>query len=239
MPDIVRRGFVPTDEVEFNEKNIKILKTAQKDICTLINRGYYIDKTTEFVGNHFMLSARQRLALKRAIAPNNDIINRQNRLITKLSPKSTVNIDGLNLIITLEVALSNSTIIKCMDNTIRDLAGLRGTYKIVDKTLIALELIANKFNDMNIDKAIFYLDSPVSNTGRLKTYIMDLSKNWNFEVEVNLVYNADVVLEKLDNVITTDGIILNKCKSWLNIACEIASKNIDNFSYIDLSEIKN
>lgn len=239
MPDIVRRGFVPTDEIEFNEKNIRILKTAQQDICTLINRGYSIDKTTEFVGNHFMLSARQRLALKRAIAPNNDIINRQNHLITKLPEKSTVNIDGLNLIITLEVVLSNSTVIKCMDNTIRDLAGLRGTYKIVDKTLIALELIANKFSDMNIDKAVFYLDSPVSNTGRLKTNIMEMSKDWNFKVEVNLVYNADVILEKLDNVITTDGIILNKCKGWLNTAYEIASENIDHFNYIDLSEIIN
>jgi len=233
--NIVKRGFVPTDEIEFNEKNLKILKTAQKDICTLINRGYSIDKTTEFVGNHFMLSSRQRLALKRAIAPDNDIISRANRLINKLPDKSVVNIDGLNLIITLEVVLSNSTVIKCMDKTIRDLAGLRGTYRIIDKTPLALKLISNKFNSMNISKAVFYLDSPVSNTGRLKTTILELSKDWNFEVEVNLVYNADVILEKLDNVITTDGIILNKCNSWLNTAYEIANERIDNFRYIDLS----
>lgn len=235
MPNIVKRGFVPTDAIEFNEQNIKLLKTAQKDICTFINRGYGIDKTTGFVGNHFKLSARQRLALKRAISSNDDIQKRMEHNISKLPENSTIYIDGLNLIITLEVALSNSTLLKCMDNTVRDLAGLRGTYKIIDKTDMALDLIGKKFTDMNISKAVFYLDSPVSNTGRLKQKILEFSEHWNFDVEVNLVLNADVVLEKLYNVITTDCIILNKCQSWLNTSFEIIVENIENIKLIDLS----
>lgn len=235
MPNITKRGFVPTDEIEFNTQNIKILKKAQVDICTLINRGYNIDKTTEFVGNHFKLSARQRLALKRAISSNDELIKRSNSKVIKLDKNSIVNIDGLNLIITLEVLLSNSTILKCMDGTIRDLAGLRGTYRIIDKTEMSLDLIFKKLEDMEISKAVFYLDSPVSNTGRLKQLILEKSKPYNFEVCVELVLNADVILEKLENVITTDSIILNKCKGWLNTAYEIMTSFSDNF--IDLTEL--
>lgn len=65
MVDTVRRGYVAADKVEFNEQNLKILKRAQKDIFMLLNRGYSIDKCTEFVGNHFMLSERQRTAIKK------------------------------------------------------------------------------------------------------------------------------------------------------------------------------
>lgn len=54
MMQIVQRGFVLSDKIEFNEKNIGLLKKAQKDICFLLDRGYSIDKTIEFVGNHFL-----------------------------------------------------------------------------------------------------------------------------------------------------------------------------------------
>lgn len=33
MTQIVQRGFVLSDKIEFNEKNIDLLKKAQKDIC--------------------------------------------------------------------------------------------------------------------------------------------------------------------------------------------------------------
>lgn len=235
MPDTVQRGFVPTDRIEFNQQNIELLKTAKQDICTFINRGYNIDKVTEFVGNHFKLSARQRLALKRIISSNDELNLRYRHKIDNLAPNSIVNIDGLNLIITLEVALSNSTILKCMDGTIRDLAGLRGNYRIIDKTLVALDLIFKKFNEIKIYKAVFYLDSPVSNTGRLKQTIIELSQNYDFEVEVNLVLNADVILQDLDNVISSDSIILNKCSTWLNTAYEIINSYIPDINYIDLN----
>ncbi|MHB8132485.1 MAG: DUF5616 domain-containing protein, partial [Mobilitalea sp.] len=137
-----------------------------------------------------------------------------------------VAIDGLNLIITLEVALSESTLIRCMDGTIRDLAGLRGTYRIIDKTEVAIRLIADKLAELKIEEVTFYLDAPVSNTGRLKQKILDLLEGYPYQVIVELVSNADVILEKMANVITQDAIILNKCESWINLAAEIIDKKL-------------
>ncbi|WP_238948392.1 DUF434 domain-containing protein [Clostridium sp. YIM B02569] len=233
MTQIVKRGFVPSDEIEFNEENLTLLKKAQKDIYYLINQGYSIDKSVEFVGNHFLFSARQRLALKRSISSYKDIISRQKRKILDTYENSTLHIDGLNIIITLEVALSNSTLIKCMDGTLRDLAGLRGTYKLIDKTDTAIDLIGKRLDRMKIQKAIFYLDSPVSNTGRLKSRLLELLYKYNFDIEVILIPNVDVILNKLDHVVTSDGIILNTCESWINLAYEIVEEELPNTSYID------
>jgi hypothetical protein len=233
MVQIVQRGFISSDEIEFNDVNVALLKKAQKDICYLLNHSYGIDKTIEFIGNHFLFSARQRLALKRSLSSSEDIERRIKHKLSNGYENSIIHIDGLNIIITLEVALSNSTLLKCMDGTLRDLAGLRGTYKLIDKTDISLDLIGKKLHKMKVKKAIFYLDSPVSNTGRLKLKILEILNKYSFDVDVLLIPNADVILNKLDHVVTSDGIILNTCCSWINLAYEIINEELPNVSYID------
>ncbi len=95
--------------------------------------------------------------------------------------------DGFNTVITLEVALSDSLLLTGMDSTIRDLAGLRGTYRIVDKTVTAVELL--------LEKA----------AGRA------------LEVQAELHPSVDGLLSRMENVVTSDAIILDKCKSWYNL----------------------
>ncbi|MDR3598608.1 DUF434 domain-containing protein [Clostridium sp.] len=235
MTKETKRGYVLTDAKEFNDKNLELIKRAQEDIFMMIERGYPIKGVSTFVGNHHLLSERPRLAIMRATSLSKDIEKRENKLIKNNFKGKTIYIDGLNLIITLEVALSESTVIKCMDGTIRDLAGLRGTYKLIDKTDMALHIIGEKLEEMKIGKVIFYLDSPVSNTGRLKMRILELLTKYTYNVEVELVYNADIILETKSYVVTSDAIILNKCESWINLAYDIVSEKLPKLKYIDLS----
>lgn len=146
-------------------------------------------------------------------------------------------IDGFNTIITLEVALSNSIIIKSLDGTIRDLAGLRGSYSIIDKTEIALNLIKAFLEENKIEKAIFYLDKPVSNSGRLKMNILDIFKDSKVEIEVETINNVDSVLEAKENVVSSDAIILDNCISWINLNRYIIKENILDVNCIDFSKL--
>lgn len=237
MSKEVKRGYVLTDEKEFNDANLEIIKRAQSDIFMLIERGYSIKSASTFVGNHYLLSERQRLAIVRSTSTSKDLEIRKNKLLNSDFEGKRIYIDGLNLIITLEVALSESTVLKCMDGTIRDLAGLRGTYKLIDKTDIAIQLIGEKLSQMKIAEVTFYLDSPVSNTGRLKQRIIELLSMYSYDVKVELVNNPDVILETKDYVITSDAIILNKCDSWINLAYDIISENLPKLKYINLSII--
>ncbi|MFU0826588.1 MAG: DUF434 domain-containing protein [Lachnoclostridium sp.] len=230
-----KRGYVPNDRKEFGMESLEVLHKAQKDILYLIEQGYPIKSASTFVGNHYLLSERQRLALARATSTYETILNRKSKQITGKLKDQKVFIDGLNVIITLEVALSGSVLIQCMDGTIRDLAGLRGTYRLIDKTDVAITLIGSKLESLEIGYAHFYLDCPVSNTGRLKQRILELLDPYAFHTEVELVNNADVILEKSSNVITSDAIILNKCLSWINLAPGIIKENIPDAFLLDLS----
>ncbi len=232
--DIVKRGYAPGDEKEFNNENLLLLKTAQQDILYLVNRGYPIKNASVFAGNHYLLSERQRLALIRASAPADILeLRRQKRIFGGFEGKC-IYIDALNLIITLEVALSQSTLIKCMDGTVRDLAGLRGSYRLIDKTDTAIRMIGEQLTGMKIGRTVFYLDSPVSNTGRLKKRIEESLSGYPFEVAAELVNNADPILEGKDYVVTSDAIILNRCRGWINFAWEIINSRLPDTVLIDL-----
>ena len=127
-------------------------------------------------------------------------------------------IDGFNLIVTLEVAFSGSLLIGGADGTVRDLAGLRGTYRIVDKTELAVSAMFRYMAENGIRAAKIYLDQPVSNSGRLAALIRERGVAAGVETEVELRPDVDRTLYGREAVVTTDAIILNHCLSWYNMA---------------------
>lgn len=131
------------------------------------------------------------------------------------------------------MALSNGTLIMGNDNNIRDLAGLRGTYKLIDKTDLALDLLYKFLKEMKVTQINLFLDSPVSNSANLKLKILDYSAKYKVPTDVLLVNNADVILEKLDFVVTSDSAILDKCINYFNLSKAIICKYLNNITLIN------
>lgn len=236
MTKILKRGYIPSDDKEFSPTAVKTLHKAGEELFYLLNRGYPIKGASVFVGNHYLLSERQRLALVRSVSPEKSIIQRKKKEISVDNLKGKeIHIDGFNTIITLEVAFSDSLLFECMDGTIRDLAALRGTYRLIDKTDIAIKHIGKIFEKSKIGKAVFYLDAPVSNSGRLKMRILELLDKFDFEVQAEVIGDVDSALARLDNVVTSDAIILDNCISWINLTKPIIESENSNYDYIDLS----
>jgi hypothetical protein len=218
MIKIVKRGYSPGDEHDFTGSALETLKRSAEELYFLLNRGYPVKSASTFIGNHYMLSERQRIALMRAVSPGKNISARKvKQKHQETMAGETVNIDGFNEIITLEVAQSGSPVFLCMDGTYRDLAGLRGTYRLIDKTDTAIRLIISALQELFIKRAVFWLDAPVSNSGRLKTRIAEIAEEEKFDVGIEIVDNADKVLQDLSNVVSSDSIILDRCSSWLNL----------------------
>ena len=67
--ETVKRGFVPKDTVEFGPKAAAKLNAAAQELAFLLDRGYDTKSASTFVGNHHLLSERQRLALARITSP--------------------------------------------------------------------------------------------------------------------------------------------------------------------------
>ncbi|MGS5516467.1 DUF434 domain-containing protein [Clostridioides difficile] len=237
MNKVSKRGFDENDKRWFSSSELVRLIKAKEEIEWLINRDYKIDAVVTFVGDRYQFSIRQRDALKRAVCTEEkNIIRQSKKLSLDKIKEGLINIDGFNLIIAIEVALSGGTLVIGSDGNMRDLAGLRGTYKIIDKTEEALKLIGEFLNKYNAKKIRFYLDSPVSNSGNLKYKILEYAKIWGIETEVELVKNADVVLEKLDRVVSSDAVIVDKCISYFNIARGIIEEYIKDCNIVNLNK---
>ncbi len=216
-----RRGCVPDDERNFSSSGIKTMRQASRHVKYLIDEGYDLKQATTFVGNHFLLSERQRLAVMRSLATKEQLSSREGKRINMADLAGCdVWIDGFNTIITLEVLFCDSILLKCMDGTIRDLAALRGTYRIIPETHYAVRLLLDILGEMKIRAATILLDAPVSNSGRLKTLITELGENCPFGLDIQIMKDVDRDLYTRENVISSDSIILDHCTSWINLTPE-------------------
>ena len=232
-----RRGYDPEDDKWFSREAETKLFKAMEDFQYLLDRGYKSQPAIDFTGNHYLLSARQRTAIQRSAATQVQYEKRKASMLPLENAKDgLISIDGFNLIITLEVALSKSVLILGKDGVMRDLAGLKGTYKIIDKTEEALNLIGSAVKKLSIPGIKFYLDSPVSNSGRLKKKILEQQDSWGIPVEVELTMNADKELCTLDRIVTGDSIVLDRCRSWVNLTRSIIDDYIKDAWIVSFEE---
>ena len=218
-----KRGFVPEDERNFSSEAISTLKTASRHILYLLNEGYDLKQATVFVGNHYQLSERQRLAVMRSVASRQQLSERRKKqtLLNDLIARE-VWLDGFNTIITMEVLVTDSLLFCCMDGTIRDLAALRGTYRLIPETAEAVRLMFDVLRDSAVGKVNILLDEPVSNSGRLKGLISDIKEAaaYPFGLDIQILRDVDRTLYGKDYVITSDSIVLDHCASWVNLTAE-------------------
>ena len=216
-----KRCYVPEDERNFSADALETMRLAARHISYLINEGYSLKQASVFVGNHFLLSERQRLAIMRSLATDSQLRERGRKLV-RLSEisGSEVWIDGFNTIITLEVLFSDSVLLACMDGAVRDLAALRGTYRLIPETSEAVSLMCDVLQETGVGKVNILLDEPVSNSGRLKARIADIAESYSFELDIQVRKDVDRELYDKENVISSDSIILDHCISWINLAEE-------------------
>lgn len=211
----VRRGYLPEYDKMFGEMGVLKLKEAAIDALFLLNRGYELKRAVQIAIEHYQLSDMQRLALSRGLDTDIKVNTRQKTRLDKADLHDhTVYIDGFNAVILMESIVSNSPVFKCLDGAVRDLANLKGSYKIIDKTEAAIRLILNELHHLGVKKAIFNIDSPVSNSRNLKCLILKQAEHFPYETEVNLVDACDISFYGRENVITGDCIVIDNAASW-------------------------
>ena len=236
MTPNAKRGFMPTDERDFSEKMIPKLRKAAEEVYFLLNRGYPVTSTTRFIGDHYQLSERQRLALARTVSPEESIRSRKSREVTDIAGK-TLYIDGFNVIIGLEIAYSDSMLFRCMDGTVRDLAGLHGTYRLIPQTDLAIHALLASLGELHVEKAVIFLDQLVSNSGRLKQRILEFAEPIPFELEVEIENPVDAILKSKPLVASADAIILDECSQWFNLVRFVVGSQIGDYPYIEFAQV--
>jgi hypothetical protein len=203
----------------------------------LLSKGYADKSTLKLVGDRFGLTQRQRLAVMRCACSDEQLALRRGKCV-ELSEVAgqTVVIDGYNLLITVEAAMSGAFVFIGRDGCFRDLAGIHGTYRKVAETTPAINLIGSFLERFGVSDVRWLLDSPVSNSGRLKTMMGEVAaaKGWPWSVE--LVISPDTVLVEQElTIVTSDSVVLDRCGRWVNLARCIIEREPGQVNLVDLS----
>jgi len=214
-----------------------VLRQATADLSFLFSRSYAQDAALKLVGDHYQLDVRQRRAILRGACSEESL---RHRASTRVPDDGLagfpVAIDGYNLLITVESALSGGVLLRGRDGCVRDMASIHGSYRKVEETIPAIRLIGATLQELRIANSAWFFDSPVSNSGRLKTLLLREAEQHGWNVDVEVVNNVDQILSsREDVVITSDGWILDRVARWATITDHILREAAAQARVIDLA----
>jgi hypothetical protein len=217
------RGPGPKDDQLFAARYHAALRAAADDLSWLLERHYGIDSALQLVGNRYRLNQRQRQAVARVAAAPSAVVSRQHRRIPLAEITGRrVAIDGFNLLILLETALSGGYIFCGKDGTYRDLSSVHGSYKRVRQTQASIHRVGEALRPAAV--VTWYFDAPVSNSGRLKTILREIGEKKGYNWSVELVNNPDRDLVALPDevvIVTSDSWVLDHGGTWCNLGREL------------------
>jgi hypothetical protein len=236
------RGPHPRDRELFAERHHDLLRQAVSEFSWLLTRDYAARATLKLVGDRYALTARQRLAVLRCGCHDPA---RERSVVTAtdldLCAGQDLAIDGYNLLITLESALSGGLVLLGRDGRYRDLASVHGNYRPVEETDPAIELLLESALGLRPSRVDLYLDRPVSNSARLKNRIAELLEQYNpdctIPFNIELAASPDRLLMNYDGVVvTTDSAVLRRCVKVLDLAGSIIREQIPQAWILDLRD---
>ncbi len=221
MPDKrVHRGPHPEDGAAFGPAMWPALRRAVGELSWLLTRGYAEKSALKLVGDRYNLTERQRTAVRRCACPDDALAGRREREVAPAEIAGRpVLLDGYNVLTTVEAALAGGVILEGRDRCLRDLASMHGTFRKVRETAPAIELLGGVLQTMAVSRCTWYLDRPVSNSGRLRETILQRAQAHHWPWTVELCDDPDALLAaSADVVVTADSVILDRCARWLNLA---------------------
>ena len=212
----------------------KDLQNAAEDFRYLLNRRYPRKAALELVGNRFGLTFDERHLLHRGVFSSADSKSRRKRIvpITGIRNKDLA-IDGHNVLITIEAALSGRALVLADDGFIRDISGLSGSFRKSKVTETAIQLVLNVSKKWKPRKTLFLFDAPISMSGKLAREIRDRLNQANLPGDAVAVKVPEKILIGFPGVIaSSDTAIIDRSEKVLDLAGYIITKKIGLKSFL-------
>jgi hypothetical protein len=213
-----------TDQLLFGapEEQDKLRK-ALEDLYYLLSRDYPLKACVALAANRYQLVRRQLQALQGMACSAAELGNRKEKELQPAALQDqTIYLDGFNILILLETALSGGVIFEGLDGCYRDISSVHGNYRKVQNTEEALIIIGNALQQLQLHKVIWVFDAPVSNSGKLKGTCYEIAAKHRFPWEIRLESDPDkYLINSKELICSSDGWVLNECKAWFNLGAWI------------------
>ena len=215
-------------------------KNAINDYIYLLEKNYPQKAILKLIGDKYSLSGNERTILFRGITTKNKIISRSSKLASEQELSgNTIHIDCYNTLIAIGSYLNGSTVFVGNDNFLRDASEIHGKIFRTELYEKSLSLIFRYIKTLNISEILFYLDKPVSYSGKLCQDINDMLKEENIKGKAQTCESPDFILKNVDYgyCSTADSIIIDNSKVKI---FDLARKTIEfsfNPNFLNLTKI--
>lgn len=241
MPDRRKhRGPHPADRDLFAPRHHAVLRTAVAELSWLLERGYSDAAAVKLVGDRHQLATRQRVAVRRSSCGDGARASRRTRRLEVADlAGATLYIDGFNCVIIVESALSGGLILVGRDGVYRDLASVHGSYRKIAETEAAVRALGAVLERARVARAVWLLDRPVSNSGRLRALILAVAEEhgWRFAVELDDAPEGSLKASP-DVVATGDAVILDHCQRWVDLPAAVIAAQVADAWVVDLGHAR-
>ena len=227
----------PKDEDLFSGRWIAVLCRAVEELSWLLERGYSDRAALKIVGDRHSLRDRQRKAVQRCAASDSVCVERARKSLAAEEIRGrTLALDGYNVLLTLEAALSGGVLLLARDRNLRDLAAMSAHYRRLLTTEPAITLLVTELERLGCAEVVCFLDRPVSNSGRLKRLIQNVAAGSALPWRIDLTDRTDHLLIHSPHVVASaDSAILDGCSRWFNLVRQIVECSIPEAWIVDLS----
>jgi hypothetical protein len=237
MPDKRHhRGPHPEDARLFAPEAWPALRSAVAELSWLLTRGYAQPSALKLVGDRYNLTVRQRTAVMRCSCTD---AARAARLAREVKPDElsgrAVFLDGYNVLTSVEAALAGAVVLVGRDTCWRDMSSMHGHYHSVEETRPALALCGRTLRAAGAGPCTWYLDQPVSNSGRLAKIMRAVADSDGWDWQVQIVPSPDALLGACGELVATaDSAVLDRCGPWVNLPRRVMSEDVATVNIVDL-----
>jgi hypothetical protein len=136
-------------------------------------------------------------------------------------------IDGYNVVITLEAALSGRPLIFGDDGFLRDISGLSGNFRRTRRTEESLQLIYDLLKEKKPRRTMFLFDAPISKSGKLAEEVRRHLQEMGIPGDAEAVKVPEDILIGFPGIVaTSDTAIIDQSARIVDLAGSLIRKRI-------------
>lgn len=172
-------------------KTKHLIKPAE-DIRYLLSQGYPRKSAITFVGNHYRLDELERHILTRVVHCRN-----HSAKMKETAAGTHIVVDGYNVLITVETALSGGEVYLCDDGLVRDTRGVFSRYQTGEMTLPAIHAIIDALENEKPARVTVIFDAQMKYSDKLKDMLASEFAKRNLKWNVLTSRHADFDIKEL------------------------------------------
>lgn len=207
-----------TSATTFDDAAIERLRLAAEEVAWLTGRGYPLEAVGRLVAVHHGLSDDHRAALARGTCSEPQYRRRAAReLEAEDVARRPLAIDAIDVIATVEAALSGRPILQTLDGTVRAFGIDRAAFAPGASADDAIDRVLAAAKELRPSILKFVVDERASGAADLKAKLEARAKAQKAKAEIATEPDALKALRKEKQIVTGDADTLDACTGWFNL----------------------